>query len=138
MTVVLDASMTVAWFLPEEQGDAVSNFLLQRVGRDGAIVPALWRIEVASAFRKALRRGRCVEADVTASLRVLEHLPITLDLETHEHAWGTTRELSQQYNLSVYDAAYLELALRRERPLASREGALLAAAKKAGVEALRE
>jgi predicted nucleic acid-binding protein len=87
-------------------------------------------------LRNAARRGRCDEAYVDRSLARLGRLPITIDDQTDHHAWGATRVLSREHGLTSYDAAYLELAMRRQTPLASCDADLLAAATQRGVEIL--
>jgi predicted nucleic acid-binding protein len=79
-------------------------------------------------LRNAARRGRCDEAYVDRSLARLGRLPITIDDQTDNHAWGATRTLSRDHSLTLYDAAYLELAIRAHRPLASCDADLIAAA----------
>jgi predicted nucleic acid-binding protein len=127
VTLVLDASMTIAWLFDEEQTQA-AHAVMRRVVDEGAIVPSLWRLEIANVLRNALRRGRCDEAYVDRSLARLARLAIERDEETDDHAWGSTRTLARTENLSLYDAAYLELAMRRGLSLASCDKALLAAA----------
>jgi predicted nucleic acid-binding protein len=135
VSVVLDASMTIAWLFRDERTDPPKT-LLRRVAAEGALVPAIWRLEVANVLRNAVRRGRCDEGYATRSLRRLGRLRIAVDSETDRHAWGATTELSRQHDLTVYDAAYLELALRSRQPLASRDAALLRAAREVGVTVL--
>ncbi len=101
---------------------------MRMVAREGAVVPSLWRLEVANVLRNAVRRGRCDEAYASRSLARLGRLLITTDEETDDHAWGETRSLSREENLTLYDAAYLELAKRKSACLASCDAALLAAA----------
>ncbi|HEY5210520.1 MAG TPA: type II toxin-antitoxin system VapC family toxin [Stellaceae bacterium] len=135
MSLVLDASMALAWLFEDERGPAEQT-ILDRVRMDGAIVPSLWRLEVANVLRYAVLRQRSTEKLAAANLADLTELPIALDDETNRHAWGRTRELANEYRLSVYDATYLELALRRKLPLASRDGELNRAARRARVEVL--
>lgn len=127
MTLVLDASMTITWLFDDERTEA-AHTVMRRVVSEGAIVPSLWRLEVANVLRNAVRRGRCNEAFVDRSLGRLARLAIKRDEETDDHAWGATRNLARKENLSLYDAAYLELAIRTRVPLASCDQALLAAA----------
>jgi len=131
MSVVLDASMAIAWLFADERTVAAHEVML-RVVRDGALVPSLWRLEVANV----LRRGRCDEAYVDRSLERLSRLTIAVDGETDNHAWTATRVLAREENLTLYDAAYLELAMRGVRPLASCDAVLLAAAGRRGVATL--
>ncbi len=133
MTLVLDASMAIAWLFDEEQTEA-AHAVMRRVVAEGAIVPSLWRLEIANVLRNAVRRGRCTEAYVDRSLARLGRLAIERDEETDDHAWGSTRTLARKENLSLYDAAYLELAIRRGMSLASCDKALIAAAVRRKVE----
>ena len=129
--------MALAWVLADEAGPEPSA-AKQRAAAEGAMVPSFWRLEVANALRNAVRRKRCSEIDATRSLHLFDELEINVDAETDSHAWGETRTLSRKYNLTLYDAAYLELAIRRRLPLASRDEELLAAARKARVDTVRE
>jgi predicted nucleic acid-binding protein len=135
MSVVVDASLTVAWLFSDERSDTPQE-ILRRVAAEGALVPSLWRLEIANVLRNAVRRKRCDEGYATRCLQRLGRLRIAVDSETDAHAWGRTRRLSIEHDLTVYDAAYLELALRRKRPLASRDAALIKAGNKAGLEVL--
>ena len=85
-------------------------------------------------LRNAVRRGRCNEAYVDRSLPRLARPAIKCEEETDDHAWGSTRTLARKENLSLYDASYLELAIRRRLSLASCDQALLAAAARRKVE----
>lgn len=135
MSMVLDAAMTIAWLFEDEQTpDALAA--LQRVAVDGAVVPSLWRLEIANVLRNAVRKKRCDEIYVDKSLARLARLPIVIDEETDSHAWGATRVLSREEGLTPYDAAYLELALRLNRPLASGDADLIAAARRRNVEVI--
>ncbi len=100
---------------------------------DGAVVPSHWRLEVANGFRTALRRGRISLEYRDSSLRDLAALPIEIDTHTALHAWDTTLALSDRFGLTPYDAAYLELAIRRKLPLASFDDALRDAGAVVGV-----
>jgi predicted nucleic acid-binding protein len=98
-----------------------------------AIVPALWHLEIANVFLTGERRKRSSAADTAAWLGFLGALPITVDEETVDNAWADTLELARVHHLSVYDAAYLELARRRRLPLATLDARLRTAAIAAGV-----
>ncbi len=135
MSVVLDASMTLAWLFDDEQTNGTRT-VQRRVVAEGAIVPSLWRLEVANVLRNAVRRGTCDEGYVDRSLDRLDRLPITVDGDTDANAWGPTRTLARALGLTLYDAAYLELAKRSRLPLASCDRALITAAGKSGVEVL--
>ena len=132
MSLVLDSSSVLAWIYPDEQGD-LADRIFEQVIALGAWVPSLWRLEVANGLRTGLRRGRINIADRNAALADMSVLRITVDLETDQHAWRTTLQLSDRFDLTVYDAAYLELAQRRALPLGSLDEELCAAARALGV-----
>jgi len=133
--LVLDASMTAAWLFQNERTPAAHD-VMRQVAREGALVPSLWRLEIANVLRNAVRRGRCDDAYASRSLARLGRLAITTDEETDHHAWGDTRSLSREENLTLYDAAYLELAKRKTACLASCDAALLAAASRLKLQIL--
>ena len=135
MSLVIDASMTVAWLFSDERSE-VPQTVLRRVAAEGALVPSLWRLEIANVLRNAVRRRRCDAGYATRCLQRLGRLQIIVDPETDAQAWGRTRQLSTEHDLSIYDAAYLELAVRRRRPLASRDAALIRAGRKTGLDVM--
>jgi predicted nucleic acid-binding protein len=132
---VVDASLTLAWLFREEHSRA-SDQLLERVAEEGAVVPSLWRLETANALQIALRRKRIDAEFRDLAFKSLRNLPIEVDDETDMRAWTDTLRLSDQHGLTLYDAAYLELALRRSLPLAALDRALVEAARKSGARVL--
>lgn len=135
MTLVIDASMTIAWLLTDET-TAKAHEILDQVTENGAVVPSLWRLEVANVLRNAVRRGRCDEAFVGESLTNLAALPINIDDATDAQAWGATRQLSLENDLNLHGAAYLELAIRTGRAIATLDKDLVKAARSRSVEVL--
>ncbi len=135
MSLVLDASMAIASLFVEEQTDAVRE-VVRRIAAQGAVVPSIWRLEVANALSISVRRGRCDEAHFANSLARLGRLPIITDDQTDRNAWGQTLKLARERRLTVYDAAYLELAIRRSLPLATGDRELIAAGRRLGVAVL--
>ena len=129
---VLDCSLTVAWFF-EDEADAYARAVEDSLHTASALVPALWPLEVANALLMGERRKRATEAKVTTFLGLLKSLPIILDDETETRAWQRSIQLARTHQLSVYDAAYLELALRRGLPLATLDDRLKSAADASGV-----
>jgi predicted nucleic acid-binding protein len=127
LSVVLDASMTIAWLFEDEATDA-ARAVFHLVSREGAIVPSLWALEVVNALRIGVRRGRCDDEFVDGSLADLRLLPIRIDAETGVRAWRETLDLSRKNELTIYDASYLELAVREELPIATADSALARAA----------
>jgi predicted nucleic acid-binding protein len=135
--VVLDSSATLAWIYGDETTDAI-RALFDRVADAGAVVPALWRLEVANSLTVAIRRGR-VDVDFRrAALSDLALLDITIDQQTDSQAWGETLHLADRFRLTVYDAAYLELAHRRVLPLATLDSDLRAAGTALGISLMGE
>jgi predicted nucleic acid-binding protein len=128
---VIDASVTLSWVYTDEHS-AASDALLARVADQGAVVPALWRLEIASALQNGIKRKRIDAAYRDSAIQKLIILPIEIDLDTNDFAWTTTLQLADKHQITVYDASYLELALRRGLPLATRDDQLAAAAANAG------
>jgi len=126
---VADSSVGVAWAV-HAQGSAATDELLDQVAAGvPLVVPALWPFEVANSLLVLFRRKRILAEDREQALRNLSRLPLTVDDEGPRLALGKISGLAAQHGLSIYDAAYLELAMRRKLPLASRDKALRAAAK---------
>lgn len=131
-TSVLDGSVTMAWFFKDETvayAEAVEDSL---AGAE-AVVPALWPLEIVNTLVVGERRKRSTEAQAATWLSYLRALPIAVDDETALRAWGDTLSLARAHQLSAYDAAYLELALRRSLPLATLDERLKEAAAAVGV-----
>ena len=132
MSLVLDSSATLAWIYSDETTDSIRR-LFDAVADDGAVVPALWRLEIANSLTVAVRRGRIDANFRRAVLSDLALLDITADDHTDVHAWGETLSVADRFQLTVYDAAYLELAQRRNLPLATLDRELRVAAKSLGL-----
>jgi predicted nucleic acid-binding protein len=118
LTLVLDASLTMAWYFEDESTPA-TDALLDQVSDVGASAPTVWRLEVANALQTAIRRKRIDAAYRDAALAELALLPISIDPDTDTYAWSTTLRLAERFALTIDDAAYLELAHRRGLPLAT-------------------
>ena len=103
----------------------------------GAFVPWLWRLEVANGLFVAMRRKWLDAAYHDKALAQLARLPIAVDGETDAYTWSGALHLSDRFQLTVYDAAYLELAHRRRVPLGTLDRALRIAAGEVGVGVLR-
>jgi len=127
LSLVLDSSVTLAWIYPDETTDAIRQ-VFDSVAEDGAVVPALWRLEVGNGLTVAVRRGRIVSAMRASALADLELLDILIDAATDANAWSNSLHLADRFGLTLYDAAYLELAQRRSLPLASLDRDLRSAA----------
>jgi predicted nucleic acid-binding protein len=130
--MLLDSSATLAWVYSEEVTEPIRN-VFNLVGENGAWVPGLWKLEVANILETGVKRGRHDAAFRNSTLADLALLPISVDTETDRQAWGATLQLSERHGLTIYDAAYLELALRRGLPLATLDAQLRRAAQAEGV-----
>lgn len=127
MSIVLDSSATMAGIYADEISPAIQR-VFELVAEEGAWVPSLWPLEVANILEMGVRRGRHNAAFRDATLGDLQLLPIHIDPETERQAWGATLKLAERHGLTLYDAAYLELAKRRVLPLATLDGDLRRAA----------
>ena len=134
MPFVLDASVTLAWALDEHKTEAAEQ-ALRRLMDDSAVAPANWWFEVRNVLIVAERRGRRTEARSAALLRAVARLPIEIDRDPEE---AVVLGLARRHGLTIHDAAYLELAMRRRAPLATLDAALVRAAAVEGVKRLGE
>ena len=126
---IADSSVGVAWAV-HSQASEVTDQLLEKVAAGTPlVVPTLWPFEVANSLMILLRRKRILAEERHRALGALARLPLVLDDEGCRLAFERISELAADHGLSVYDAAYLELALRRQLPLASRDAALRRAAR---------
>jgi len=107
--LILDSSATLAWIYGDETTEAIRR-VFDAVADNGALVPALWRLEVANSLTMAVRKRRIDPDFRRAALADLALLDITTDQQTDSYAWTDTLNLADHLRLSVYDAAYLELA----------------------------
>ena len=132
MAFVLDNSVVTGWYLPS-QATGYSDAVATRLEVEKALVPALWQLELANVLRTACTKGRLTQAQARQILDTLNQLPIEVDTAA---APGQRQlfELAMRYNLSSYDAAYLELAMRHGLPLATQDEQLKLAATAAGVD----
>jgi predicted nucleic acid-binding protein len=135
VSLVLDSSATLAWIYSDETTDVI-RAVFDQVADAGAVVPGLWRLEVANSLTVAVRRNRIDSEFRRAGLADLALLEITIDPQTDNQAWGETLLLADRYRLTLYDAAYLELAQRRQLPLATLDQELITAARAAGIKTM--
>jgi predicted nucleic acid-binding protein len=132
LSLVLDSSITLARIFPDEWTPGVLQVFDDHVVH-GAWVQDLWKIETANALLFSVKRGRMTRERRDEALSDLQFLPISIDTETGEKAWKETLTLADRHQLTVYDATYLELALRRSLPLATLDRDLRKAAMVEGV-----
>ncbi len=135
MSLVLDSSVTLAWVYSDETTAPVLQ-IFELLSQGGAWVPGLWRLEVANVLEMGVRRKRHDKNFRDATLADLAQLPIQVDSQTDQQAWSATLRLAEKHQLTLYDAAYLELALRRNLPLATLDEDLRRAAEKEKVRVM--
>ena len=129
---MIDNSVVLSWCLDDEEHPSADHAMRLTVDR-GAVVPQLWWYEVRNALTVNERRGRLTAEQSRATLSNLSAMRFVLDFD---HDGSVVMELARHHGLSVYDAAYLEVALRRSVPLATLDTRLQAAATAAEVPVL--
>ena len=135
---VLDASLAVNWCFEHECNNAAIAILDGFAQGSSALVPSLWLWEINNALLMAQRCGNLNNLKRQQQIAFLRKLPINIDEDAHQQAWGETTNLAVRHDLTVYDAAYLELAVRQGLPLGSLDRNLRKAAKKIGITCLPE
>ena len=132
-TLVLDASVTLAWAFEDEE-NGYPDVVLESLAEATACVPIIWPLEVSNALLVAERRGRLNQAATVQFLALLWQLPIVIEPERSERMLGEILSLAREQGLSTYDATYLHLAMRQGFPLATTDEFLRKAATRAGVQ----
>jgi predicted nucleic acid-binding protein len=131
-SLVLDASITMTWCYPDEHSDYAYK-VLDTLEHTQALVPSLWAVEIANALVAGERRKRLTAAEIVRFFELLNGLSIVTDIQTASRALSDTLQLARAHNLSAYDAAYLELAMREGMVLATLDERLKSAAIAVGV-----
>jgi len=132
---VLDCSVTMAWCFGDE-ATAAAFAVLDRLDSETAVVPPHWFLEIANVLTMAEKRKRITAPATTEFLKLLSALDIEIDNVTADRTFPHVLPLCRKYSLTSYDAAYLELAIRRQLPLASLDTELRLGAKHAGIKVL--
>lgn len=132
---VLDASIAMTWCFKDEATEETTALLL-RLERESAIVLEWWSLEITNVLAMAERRGRIDRTATDAFIDSVRRLPLQIDTVSHGRAFSHLLELCRTHSLTVYDALYLDLAIRRRLPLATLDKGLRAAAKQVGVPLL--
>lgn len=133
--LVLDASLTLSWCFEDEAGAAEWD-LLDRVAREGALVPGIWSIEVANGLARAERRLRLPRTTTDEFLRTLDDLAIGVDETTHRHAFKAILTIARLHRVTAQDACYIELAARSGLPLGTLDAGMRRAASATGIALL--
>jgi predicted nucleic acid-binding protein len=133
--VVVDSSIALSWCF-EDEASPETDALFERVRDGGAIVPGFWHLELSNVLVQAEKGGRIGAGGVAMRLDLIAELPISTDQETALRAWREILTMARAENLTTYDAAYLELAVRRGLPLLTKDNELRRAATRLGVDVL--
>ena len=129
---VVDNSVVMSWCF-EDESDPYSDTILDRLDNSKALVPAIWTFEVVNVLLVAERKNRITPSDSLRFLTLLMQLPFSIEPVLSSGVMRNVLDIGRQYNLSAYDAAYLELAMQQGIPLATRDRQLAAAAHAGGV-----
>jgi len=126
---VLDCSVTMAWCFEDESND-YTDTILENLQNATAIVPTIWSLEVANVLLLSKKNKRITEVQSASFIDALSALPIIVDQSTTTRAMHSIFALARQSDLTIYDAAYLELAIREKIPLLTLDKGLIKVAKK--------
>jgi predicted nucleic acid-binding protein len=133
---IVDASLTLGWYLKDEDDRAYNLEVLAGLNANEALVPFLWTYEVANGLVMAHRRKRLAESDITTILESLKALPISVDSPDADSIMKLPK-LALKHQLTAYDSAYIELALRLKLPIATKDAAMKRAMSSCGIETVR-
>lgn len=131
---VVDSSLASAWCFPDERTDYTNAVLRTLSGPVEAVAPRLWAYEVRNGVLMGFRRKRITKAEAEGFLDSLQGLPIRL---IDPVSYGEVFQLADRHGLTVYDAAYLDLAVRESLPIATLDSALIRAAAQSAVAIFR-
>lgn len=125
---VIDASAMLSWCFDDEK-PRNADALMKRLSEGGMAAPAHFPLEVVNVLWVGERQKRVTAQQASAFIALVEALRIDIDAETPWRAWSETREITRRDGISAYDAAYLELTIRRQATLASKDKKLIKAAR---------
>lgn len=131
--IVLDASVALGWCFPDEDSDYADGVLVAMEGKI-IVVPPIWPVEITNALLVGERRKRIHQPEVRRFVDLLAGLDIIEDRQSLADTLGNVLPLAREYDLSAYDAAYLDVAVRHRAPLATLDAALQKAGRDAGIE----
>ncbi len=129
---VLDTSVTMAWCFDDES-NPYADAVLESLAENTALAPEIWLLEVSNVIVTAERRKRMTKADTVRFQELLRELSIQVENSTQQRIFGENLDLAREQNLSTYDAAYLDLAMRAGCSIATLDNALKQAAMRCGV-----
>ena len=131
-SVVVDASVALAWCFPDEASSYADEVLVALEGKQ-ILIPAVWGLEIANAILVGERQKRLGQPEIQLFTALLANLALTQDALSANQSIKDVLPLAREYGLSAYDAAYLELSIRQNAPLATLDKKLQNAAQRAGV-----
>jgi predicted nucleic acid-binding protein len=131
--IVIDASVALAWCFPDEASDYADSVLLA-LGTGTAMVPSLWSVEITNALLVGQRRKRIQQPEVRRFVELLKGLDIVEDGQPFAETMSNILPIAREYDLSAYDAAYLDMSIRHGVPLATLDAALQKAGRAAGIK----
>lgn len=134
---VVDNSVVMAWCFEDEISQYADN-VLESLESAEAVVPAIWPLEIGNALLVAERRRRLGKADIARFLELVGGLPISVEQESPTRMLTDILALARQFELSTYDASYLDLAMRSGLSIATQDRSLRKAAQKCGVPVFGE
>ena len=132
-SLVLDCSVALAWFFEDESSDYAEAVLKALSEGQEATAPVIWSLEVCNVLVVAERRGRLGQAHASGFLTALAALPVKVEAAMSLAGLGAAVDRAREYQLTVYDASYLALAIQRGLPIATLDSKLADAARKSGV-----
>ena len=131
--IAIDASVALAWCFPDEASNYADSVLLA-VENLTVIVPTIWAVEITNALLVGERRKRIRQPEIRRYVDLLKGLSIVEERQRFSETVSNVLPLAREYDLSAYDAAYLDVAVRHEIPLATLDGAMQKACTAAGIE----
>ena len=129
---VIDASVIISWFAPEENDDYAGK-VLSCLDGENAATSKLCCLEVLNVFRQFEKKNRVSSTDIERALTYIETLPIAIDRFDWRFNMPHILVLAREHGLSIYDACYLEISVRTNLPLATLDRKLAEAAQNMGV-----
>jgi predicted nucleic acid-binding protein len=131
--IVIDASVALAWCFPDEASD-YADAVLVVLEDQTVLVPAIWSVEITNALLVGERRKRIRQPEVRRFVELLKGLSVVEDVLPFADTVSNILPLAREYDLSAYDAAYLDVAVQHAAPLATLDSALQKAGRAAGVK----
>jgi predicted nucleic acid-binding protein len=131
--IAIDASVALAWCFPDEASNYADSVLLA-LENQTVIVPTIWAVEITNALLVGERRKRIRQPEIRRFVDLLKGLSVVEERQKFAETVSNVLPLAREYDLSAYDAAYLDVAIRHEIPLATLDAAMQKACTAAGIE----